>query len=231
MSIISIPEISLDSREIAQRPQKVREFALAVNKLGDRAKIAMAAAWHEVKEKGYWKSYGYVSFDQYIMEEFSYGRSTSEALLSIYSTYVVKLGISPIELSEIPWYGLREVLSIVNENNVHEILDKLKGMTQKDIKKWLKSLQGLHPAEAKFKTGHKFHFNFESEEQAEVIRQALVAAQTVSGSEVPAENLEVICAEYLLTNLGDSDKLATLEKWFQFVARKFGIKVTWEPLP
>lgn len=227
--IISVGNLYMNETDVALRPAKVRHFATEVNRMGDVAKIALSAAWKEVRDNEYWRGYGFQSFDQYIFEEFSYSKSTSDALIGIYETYVTTLGVNPTTLAKIPWYGLKAMRPYVNQDNVLQTLDKLETMTQQQIKKWVKDLQGLHPVESVQDKKHTFRFSCDSEEQAEIFREALEIAEKVSGSPIPAHNMEVIAADYLLSHAIDEsnpdDKLA---EWVKRLEKMFNVKITWE---
>jgi hypothetical protein len=226
ITALSIPE----STDVSVRPKLVREYAEALEKLGDKAKVALAAAWKEIRDGNYWESYGFQSFDSYVFETFGYGKSTSSALIGVYETYITKLGFFAEEIAEVSWHSLVTMKPHITESNAKDFLERMKNMKQKEVKAWAKELAGLHPSESKAKTGNRFTFNCEAEEQADVIREALSCAETASGSPIPTQNLEFICADFLLDHLDDPSNEDLLAEWVARLEGMFKIKITYEKI-
>lgn len=211
-----------------ERPQAILNFARGIRDMGDRAKIMLATAWFEIRKEGYWQSLtkpdgrGYASFDEYIMGEFTYGKSTSAALIGVYETYVVGLGYMPEDISGIPWFHLRALIPIINKDNAAEYLEKVKNMTQQEVTKFVKELRGtpeVKEREKKFTVALK-------PLQTEICDHAMELAQEATGSEIPGLNLEYICADFVCSNdLKDSSKITPLAEWIERIERLFGVKL------
>lgn len=211
-----------------ERPQAILSFAKGIRDMGDKAKIMLATAWFEIRKEGYWQSItkadgrGYASFDEYILGEFNYGKSTSAALIGVYETYVIGFGYRPEDIAGFPWFHLRALVPVVNKDNVAEYLEKVRNMTQKEVTKFVKDLRGtpeVKEREKKFTVALK-------PLQTEICDHAMELAQQATGSEIPGLNLEYICSDFVCSNdLKESSRELSLAEWIDRIERLFGVKL------
>jgi len=86
-------------------------------------------------------------------------------LIQIYSTFILKYGYKPEELSGVYWTALRILLPVINEHNVKDLVEKAKTLTRshletevRQLKSGLTSLEDLESLDCKHKEIKKITF-------------------------------------------------------------------------
>lgn len=198
---------------------------------------------YEVTRNKYWSGWeyepsgegsgfkrNYESFEEYVEGELGFKRRKAYDLIDIYRTFVVDLALSPSKLANISWSKARLVTKIVDAENADEILKKIEGMTVREVKEMAKDMRddplGSPTSSSIEETLVRVIFQL-APAQAENLTHALSVAQTISGSEKPSHNMDLICTDFLASSStggieGALDKLETVKS---SVERAFGVKL------
>ena len=119
------------------------EQAVQASKVVSSSNLKHAEALYEIKElKGY-KKMGHDTMGEYVYKYFNRSSKWAEKLISIHKKFVVELNRDIKELEEVTFGKLAILVSIVDEENVEQLLVESKDMTQGDIAKRIKQEKGL----------------------------------------------------------------------------------------
>jgi hypothetical protein len=194
---------------------------------------------YEVTQGKYWKEWEfdndgftrhYESFEEYVEQELGFKRRKAYDLIDIYRTFVVDLALPPAKLGNISWSKARLVTKIVDKDNADEILDKIEDMTVREVKEMAKDLRDdpLSSSTSSSVEESLVRVTFQlAPAQAENLHNAIAIAQTISGSEKPSHNMDLICTDFLASAStgGIEGALAKLETVKSSVERAFGVKL------
>jgi len=161
------------------------------------------------------------SWDEYVGVELGMKRRTSFKRIEVYQKLCVELDIPEETLGKLEWSKVGLVSKHLTDDNWNAVLDALDGMSFRQAEgfnKALKETDDVEEAAASVHTVKAIAGPEEGEEDAvgtdtgestktfsckcsatqyESIQAALDAAGGASGSESPANNLDLICTEYL----------------------------------
>ena len=224
-----------------QRKQVVRETMKQAMAVDDRLNLVSGELLYEVSKNGYWKEWvfeesesgemrSFTSFDEYCEVELEMKRRKAYYLIKIYDTFVVKLGLPTDILRELEWSKAKEVVDVINSENWLDLLDSVKDMTVKQVQSMVAEMKGITKgtkADGEVTTTVKMAFNFHPE-QAENVQNALAIATTMTASEKPANNLDLICSDFVAgaAGMGLEGALGKLDIIISNVERAFAVKLS-----
>jgi hypothetical protein len=224
------------------RREVVRESAPLAIQTSDSMILVVGELLYEIQVNEYYKAWtftdpesgetrNYKSFEEYISNELDFERGKAHGLIGIYRKFVVELGIPTEELADLKWSKAREVMSLVTAENWPDIVEKCRTMSLKEIKDWAKaergatrpSSSGKKAASSTVSMSFKLH-----PDQAENIRKALEVAKELTGSDSPANQLDMIAGDFITGTMGMDLEAGTLPKLDLIVAtieRTMGVKL------
>lgn len=123
------------SGEGVARQIMVREAMTKVAEYGNQCRLLDGALLWEVREQKYWKEWGYKNFDEYCVSELGYTMRTVNYRIQVYTKYIVELGMPAHVMAALDWTKAKELIPIVNENNVDNLLDQASTMSLRDVVK------------------------------------------------------------------------------------------------
>jgi hypothetical protein len=98
----------------------------------------------KIKEENLYKYLGqspeYESFENYV-NSLNLDLRKAYYLIQIYSTFVLKYGYKPEELSDTNWTALRSILPVTNEDNYKDMVEKARLLTRSHLEMEVKSLK------------------------------------------------------------------------------------------
>jgi len=104
--------------------------------------LTLAQLLKEVRDKRYWQTLEYDSFNAYIAQpDLSLQRSSVYDLIAIYEKYVEGYGVQPAGLSNMDWTKLAETLPYVNKRNHEEMIEKAGSLSRSDLREELRLLR------------------------------------------------------------------------------------------
>jgi len=144
---------------------------------------------------------------------------------------VVELDLPTEVLRDLEWSKAAELTKVINAENADELLSKIGSMSVKEVKDLVRAMQGKTPTTAsvsKEKDDDKVNITFKcSPEQAENVKAALELAESMTGSEVPANNIDLICTDFIAGAAGGGlqGAFSRLDVAVQSLERAFGVKL------
>jgi hypothetical protein len=197
------------------------------------------------------------SWDEYVGVELGMKRRTSFKRIEVYQKLCVELDISEETLGKLEWSKVGLISKHLSEDNWSAILGALDGMSFRQVESFNKALKETDDVEEAAASVHTVKaiagpeegedgadgtdtgestktFNCKcSATQYESIQAALDAAQGSTGSESAANNLDLICTEYL-ANIppdatdGEEAKVLNLSRIIANVEDTYGVTLSVE---
>jgi len=221
-----------------QRREAVREVASQARHADDRLKLVLGELLYEAAANGYYKEWinpetekPFETFEEYVEGELNIKKSTAHYLKKIYKVFVVELDLPTEVLRDLEWSKAAELTKVINAENADELLSKIGSMSVKEVKDLVRAMQGKTPTTAsvsKEKDDDKVNITFKcSPEQAENVKAALELAESMTGSEVPANNIDLICTDFIAGAAGGGlqGAFSRLDVAVQSLERAFGVKL------
>lgn len=231
---------------LVERRQAVRDVLKQVTTMDDRLNLVAGEMLYEVSENGYYKEWDTVdevtglarkfsTFEEYCETEHNLKKSKAHYLKRIYRKFVVELDLPADLLRDLEWSKAKELTDVITKENAVALFDKTKTMSVKQVKDMVAAMRGKPAAapaagaeapaagaEAEVTVPVKFKLKAE---QAENLNNALAVAKSMTGSEVPGNNLDLICTDFLAgaSGPGLSGALARLDVIVKNIERAFGV--------
>jgi hypothetical protein len=159
----------------------------------------MGAILNSIFKNQYYVDYGYRDWKDFCNEVLEMKWRTATYLRDIYVKFT-GLGIRPDECIGIGWGRLKELLPVVNKENVKYWLTeaKKKGASIANLNAKVRVALGKITQEESEKLPAKLTFSL-YEKQEETVERALELARRITGSESRGYQLEMVCTEFRVT--------------------------------
>jgi len=234
-----LPQLSEDM-PLDQRKEVIRTSMKKAILVDDRLGLVQGELLYEVAKNGYWKEWTFTdastgeirnfkTFDEYVEVELDMKRRKAFYLISIYEKFVVELSL-PVEiLQSLEWSKAKELIPVINAENWTELLDRIKDMSVKQVIEMAAELKGAKAgtrADKEPTTTVTLSFKLHPE-QAENVTNALKVAETMTGSDKPGNQLDLICTDFVAGAVGAGleGALGKLDVVIANVERAFGVKL------
>jgi hypothetical protein len=234
--LISPPAIvrSVDENSAERDHYFWHEQAKQADSEKNLSNLKHAEALYHISLDDNFKKLGYKDMREYAFKEFNRSGSWVQKLIKIHEKFVVELGVDRSVLEEVTFGKLSILASQVNAENVSEILEEAKHLSQKDLADRASKIEiqeGDKAAERKliFKG---------PVEIVESIESALAVASDniLSGNnrynsdgDIPSLlKLEYICSTFLATVSLDGNPAETLERICSNIESVYNLKVILE---
>lgn len=223
-----------------ERADMCRDVLKKTLEIPYKLEVLQGELLYEVTQNKYWRVWNktfadgtsrpYESFDEYVEKELGFRRRKAYDLIDIYKTFIVELGISSEQLKSISWSKARLVTKVVDSHNADEVLKKIENMTVLEIRGMVSVMKETGTSAIKTPTemDSLVRVTFQlAPEQAENLAHALEVASTISGSEKPSHNMDLICTDFLSSSFvgGIEGSLAKLDAIKSSVERAFGVRL------
>ena len=184
----------------------------------------LAALLYEAKDEDLFKSWGFEEWHDYVEEEVGLGRRAVNQLIANYATYRVKLGVSTEKLEAIEWTKARDMIKVVDADNVEDWIERAGDMSRRklieEVRKYKDKLAGEDqnesPAPRKFRS-----FSFDPEQDS-TIQSAIDRAMRDLDTDSPSWAIDAICQSFL-QEVGDSTY--TLERALRGLSRAHKVSI------
>lgn len=207
----------------AERKTAIKSIVSQLSMIDDLAHVYTAQLLWEIKQQQYFLEWGFANFQSYADSELQFSARKAYDLVKVYEKFHVELGMSAEEIRAMVWSKLAVLTRVVTSANVKELLAKAEKLSVEGLKELVQGMVAKDKGEDSFKQ-MKFKL---AEGQFETTENALKVAGELSGSEKPGNNLELVCAEFLATKMGDHGQTLyeSLELFVPVLERAYGVKI------
>lgn len=173
-----------------------------------------------IQTHGHWQAKGFETFKEFIESEFGLHYRKAMYLIQIY-TALVNSGVSWEKVKELGWTKLKEIVHLLNEENVDQWVERAKELSTLNLIEYVKSADKGEPADetavegeqVTTKTTDLYPMTFKVHaDQKTTIRDALDKKRIEINTEFDNMALESICLDYIggTTGKKKSTKMPTL---------------------
>lgn len=245
---------------LAQRKDAVRQVLTATRQVDDRLNLMQGEMLFEVSRNSYWKDWTFTddsgetrpfaNFEEYLNSELDMQRRKAFYLIGIYDKFVVELNLPKEILMSLEWSKAKEVTGVINAENWADIIDKMKTLSVRQLKDWVKALKkpatpatagaapgaegGAAPgtegtgttADSEPDVSERITFKLTAEQLANV-KSALSVAESMGAGDKPGNQLDLICSNFVASavGVGVEGALATLDVLIKSIERSFGVSL------
>ena len=226
---------------LEERRNTIRETLKEAVSIPDKLDVMSGEMLYEVKENEYWKAWyvddpetgesrPYSTFAEYSQTELDINKRKAYYLCDIYAKFVVELGLDKEILKQLQWSKAKELVPVINADNWTELLDKLKGMSVKQVQDMVREMAGKPPREEGATDGKDEFVRISfmlTKDQSDNVKSALEVAKSMSGSDKPGNQLDMICLDFAAgaVDSGLDGALTKLNTVIKHVERAFGVKL------
>lgn len=152
----------------------------------------------------------YKTFGEYSEYELHKSRRTANYLVNIWMWFGIEIGSDKVldKFKDISWAKLKELIEVVNEDNMEEWHDKAHNMTTVELveacREELEKKKGVKPKKGKPKKNVSDLKNFSTkltQDQMDIIKEALSIAKDISESDNRPELLALIAQDFVGSNV------------------------------
>jgi len=173
------------------------------------------------------------SIAEYVQAEFNRGASWTDKMLRVYEKFTVQLKVDQNTLESVGFGKLGKLVSVVNEDNVDEVLEEAKELTQQQIDKKIKSDNGLQENEAKIDEENSRISFSAPKELAKLFNELLKDAKEYYAKDVGVDafkindyqGLEIILSFYNLSRTVGQGIQYDLEQLLKSIEKAHKIKI------
>ena len=165
-----------------------------------KAMYKVAELLFEIREARHYKLWGYSRFEAYVEEEVGMSSRKAYELLSIWRCLVNDLNISPQEIQKLDWTKAAVIARVANENNIKLWMEKARTMSARKLLDDARAAKSNGPSETLKSESFSLY-----RPQQDTIHRALNLAEKKTGSDKKGHNLEMICLEFISSNLSDKN--------------------------
>lgn len=235
-----------DSVSPAKRPEAVRSAVLKIASAEGKLDILAGELLYEIRESGYYSSYGYASFEEYLNDEVPFKRRKAFYLMRIYEKFVKELGIPTEKLLGVDWSKAKELVSVITKENWENLLKEIKTMTVQEVIDMVASMRGKKrtpktivgstvetfpetaaEADGFFKTSFAL-----TKEQLDNVEAALKLAGIECESTKRGHLLDIICTDYIAGRADSKEAMEALcmrlQKQIENIERGYGVHLVIE---
>jgi len=214
----------------------LRKAVLDLRGMIDKSRWELAGNLWKIHDETIYRHWGYINWDQYVEVEVGTTVRTTRYLISMYGWFVHEIGKEIADdterekmieaVRELGWTKGRCLVGVANVDNVYDWIEKAQNMSSADLenetRKALAAKDGIDPDSVeKMKV---FSCGRVTEEQHEIIEQALEMGEEALGSKKKGHIISMICQDYVATNMaqkGDRNR----GKYLDRIGAQFGVKL------
>ena len=183
-----------------------------------KAMYKVAELLFEISEEKHYKKWGYSRFEAYVEEEVGMSSRKAYELLSIWRCLVKDLNISPNEIQKLDWTKAAVIARVADENNIKVWMDKARTMSARKLLDEARAAKSDGPLDLLKSESFSLY-----QPQQDTIHAALNLAKKKTGSDKKGHNLEMICLEFISSNI--SDKNVSLSWLVKRIEDVYGVSV------
>lgn len=143
--IVKHTKVSTDDLVDTERAMAVHKHVLELKRRTAMNFLDLGKAFAEIKTKKLYEAFSCETFEEYLgTPELSFDRSTVFALIRIFETYVMKLGMPEKDLVDIHWSKLHKIAPVVTVANAEDMLEKARTLSRSSLQVEVDSMKS-HP--------------------------------------------------------------------------------------
>ena len=240
-----VPGLSADLTP-EERKGAVRTFTKEAFSVDDRLNLVNGELLWEINQNKYWSEWDftdpatgeerkYASFEEYLVNELGSEKRKAKYLISIYQKFCIDLDLPVDTLRGLEWSKAKELVSVINQENASELLDACRSKSLREIQDMVRAMRGK-PAVGNSSGNSDPESVVKrfvlSKEEGENVDNALKVARGMANTESDNVALNLICAEFVATSVGEGFDGATakLDNILQTLEGAFGVKLKIEAM-
>lgn len=176
------------------RPDEVREQIHVVSRQLGAQYRRLGELLKEVRDKEYWKEWGYDSFDTYALVELGYRERKVRYLIATVEGFE-RAGVTEEEAATLETAKAQAIAPVLTAENKEKWIDKAQTMKTQDLQRAVASAQGRDVTEEAPKPFSVLLFG----DQRETVDQAMDLAGRVAGTDARGVMLTTMAQEFIST--------------------------------
>lgn len=221
---IVVPKSDMTTEKSAE---VIRESVKNVFAMDDRLQIVEGELLWEITENGYYKEWGFRTFDEYVESELGFKTRKAYYLIAIYETFVRKLDLDADELREIEWSKAKELVTVIDDSNKEDLLEAIKTLSVSGVKAMVRDMKGITSLEEK-EVFKKLTVGL-AEDQYENILAAIKIISEKTGTESIGTALDLMSTDFLASDMAVPSAVSMeqllehVDGMLKNIARTFGV--------
>ena len=204
------------------REDEVREQIREIADTAEKGFVTLAALLSEAYHSHYYSQWGFEDFASYADNECATGYRKARYLVNTLDK-MMNLGV-PLERAEaIGWTKMREIIKIMNAENMEELLDEVEGMTYKGVTDYVKITKQADLDAGGVPIQHKLTIVLGEDTNA-IVTDALTMAKGLINTDSNALALAMICQDWMSAQ-DESPQATTIEHIAGYVKKVFGVDI------
>lgn len=176
------------------RPDEVREQIQAVSRQLGAQYRRLGELLKEVRDKEYWKEWGYASFDEYALIELGYRERKVRYLIATVEGFE-RAGVTEEEAAKLETVKAQAIAPVITAENKEDWIEKAQTMKTQELQRAVAVAQGREVPEEAPKPFSVLLFG----DQRETVDQAMELAGRVAGTDARGVMLVTMAQEFIST--------------------------------
>ncbi len=214
--------------------RKLHERALDCRHRIDEATFELAEVLYVIYDKAHYVALGYKTWREYVEKELDFALRKAQYMVQMWEWYGIKLADHPEvrqKVETLGWTKSKELIGIVDQSNVDDWVEKAKTMSAVQLVEVARdALKAIENGDDGAKNKPKDAQDLKSKTfrldagQTENIERALVKAGEIGNTEDKAKQLDMICTDFISTNVGAKGKKA-IQALLKRIEANLGISI------
>lgn len=230
---IALP-MNIDAAMVPHQPEQIRaEIKTLSSHIRDKY-MQLSTLLVVVRDKEYYKSWGFTSFEQYIQEDLEMHVETANTWVAIETHLIAKSGLTREEVADMGWTKAKALLpaarkGLITTENKTEIVEKAKAMPTSEVREYVH--KDIMKEQAPSLQSVSYFF---TQEQHDTVKDACqLAGEIINNTNVSAQ-LAAIAQDYLSsisehdTHAPDAYQLRRLATIVDVLEKVYGLRVILE---
>ena len=204
------------------REEEVREKIKEIANGAETGFVKLASLLSEAYHNHYYSGWGFEDFAAYADSECATGYRKARYLVNTIDK-MNNLGIPIERAEEIGWTKMREIIKIMNAENMEELLNEIESMTFREVVDYVKITRQGDLDGADIPITHTLKIVLGEDTNA-IVTEALVMAKGLINTDSNALALAMICQDWMQSQ-DEVPTATTLEHIAGYVKKVFGVTV------
>jgi|GEM_PF-6968009 len=185
--------------------------------------LDMARLLHEAYTKEFYIEWGFEEFRDYCEGELDIHYRKAMYLIGIWDK-VTELGLPKSKVKKIGWSKMKDLYTVINEDNAEEWLASAAKMTTREVTEAVKEVRSERgTSRTPSTTTLSFRAN---ESEASIILDAIAEAKKLTENDNDTVALEMICQDWMESQ-GATPERASIDDIIAYLEKVYGVEVTY----
>lgn len=218
-----VQEVGTSVKKLPRSEQVRKDILDAFNAIEDNY-VHLSKLLAEASDKEFYTEWGYTDFREYCDKDLGIEYRKAMYLVSIWHK-AKDLDLNLKEVSKLGWTKMKDIVSVANEKNIKELMDKAKGQTSRETTEMCKTMRSPdHTGRGVVPSIVTMTFRM-GESEANIITEAIGEAKKLVGQDNDVLGLEMICQDWMAEK-GVSPQVTDLADHIKYLERIYGVTVT-----